>query len=122
MNETEFNASLRAVLRTQGLGGLHIREADIFGVSDLVIWRGRSLLAWAELKVDDRILEPQQHEFLMERDAESGSAYVIRYSNKTGVTQLARPVPQNKVVILATVPNYGLADWIRLFEYHRRPV
>lgn len=121
MTETEFNAAFRAVLRTQGLGGLHIREADQPGVSDLVVWQGRSLQAWAELKVDDRAVEPQQMQFLQERETESGSAYVIRFNNNTGLTYVARPLSTG-LVMVDVFPNFRLVKWKEFFGVNRRQV
>lgn len=78
MNETQFNAGLRAVLRAQGLGALHVREADQPGTADLLIWKGQRLLAWVELKIGDHEVEPQQWQFLEEQVKRGSSAYVVR--------------------------------------------
>lgn len=121
MNETEFNAALRGTLRVQGLKALHIREADETGVSDLVIWQGRTLVAWAELKVDNHELEGAQHQFLLDREKESGNAYLIRFSNTSGLTRVSRPVAEG-VLHVATVDNFRLTEWTAFFKWHRREV
>lgn len=117
--ETKFNSDFRAVLRAQGLGNLHIREADEPGASDLVVWQGRTILAWAELKVNDREVESQQYQFLMQRETEGGNAYVIRYSTTSGLVRVFRPIPEG-YQLLEVVNNFGLEKWGPFFQDHRR--
>lgn len=53
--ETEFNSDMRSALATQGYRALHIREAHITGVADLLVYKWlkgvQSICAWLELKV-----------------------------------------------------------------------
>lgn len=83
-DEGEFNALMRAVFRAQGLGAIHIREADSPGPSDLLVWSGSEILGWVELKIDGKPLEVSQVEFLRERDTESGNAYVFNLQRSVG--------------------------------------
>lgn len=78
-SETEFNARLRSVMRSQGLGAIHIRDASVVGVPDLVVYEEEHLLAWTELKYDDEEVRPSQVEFLRAHR----NSYVLRYSGKT---------------------------------------
>jgi hypothetical protein len=80
--ETAFNADLRAVLKAQGLGALHVRETDTPGAYDLLItldeqgWPPQHM--WAELKLMDKPLEPSQRTFWRERHALNEMLLVIR--------------------------------------------
>lgn len=80
--ETAFNADLRAVLKTQGLGALHVRETDTPGAYDLLISYTEHGLPpqhlWAELKLMDKPLEPSQRTFYRERHALDEMLLVIR--------------------------------------------
>lgn len=73
ITETEFNSAMREALRSQGYRVLHIREADITGVADLIVYKMISgyqrIYAWLEIKVrDDKnysgIPRPAQFEFM----------------------------------------------------------
>ena len=117
MSETKFNAELRAVLRAQGLRALHIREADQPGASDLVVWQGREILAWAELKVFPNTAEPHQTQFLEERQVEGGNAYVITLMGHVGRHHVQIAVLQfGKWVVTDVVTNYHKYDWRSYFE------
>jgi hypothetical protein len=80
--ETAFNADLRAVLKAQGLGALHVRETDTPGAYDLLVtideqgWPPQHL--WAELKLMDKPLEPSQRTFYREHHALNEMLLVIR--------------------------------------------
>lgn len=102
MTETKFNSELRSVLRAQGLGVLHIREADQPGPTDLLIWEGRRVLAWAELKVGDNDTDPQQDQFIKAREAEGGNAYVLTLD------------PEGSVEITIWDPLWEGGDWVTL--------
>ena len=91
MDETEFNGRMRVIFRSQGLNVLHIREADVPGPADLIVWRGRELLAWVELKVDEEEVRISQIEFLRDRRAEADNAYVFRYMNRSQLIRVYRP-------------------------------
>lgn len=80
-NEAEFNARMRAMFRHCGLQCLHIREADVPGPSDLVVWHGQQLVAWIELKIDNEEVRPSQKEFLRDRQLEGCLALVFRFRN-----------------------------------------
>jgi hypothetical protein len=125
VTETEFNADFRAVLRTQGLGNLHIREADQPGVSDLVIWQDRIILAWVELKVELNTPESHQDQWAKAREAESGNAYYIRLlDTKKGLVSvyILNPDFPNSWMCLSWGINYRLTKWAVYFEEHRRIV
>lgn len=55
MSETEFNSAMREALSSQGYRALHIREAHITGVADLIVYKTikgvQVIRAWLELKV-----------------------------------------------------------------------
>ena len=63
-DETEFNKWLRTRIRRRGYGCVHVREADTPGPLDLVVWWGTTMVAWIELKLDDRLVEASQIEFM----------------------------------------------------------
>lgn len=77
-SETAFNADLREVLKSQGLGVLHVRETDTPGAFDLLVNFRTSIRPswWVELKVMDEPLRPSQITFQRERNTES--MFVIR--------------------------------------------
>lgn len=55
ISETEFNSAMREALSSQGYRALHIREAHITGVADLIVYQTSKgvqvIRAWLELKV-----------------------------------------------------------------------
>lgn len=89
-DEGEFNALMRATFRAQGLGAIHIREADSPGPSDLLVWSVSEILGWVELKHNWKPLEVSQVEFLREQDTRSGNAYVFNYDGAKGMIQMLR--------------------------------
>lgn len=124
MNETKFNAELRAVLRVQGLQALHIREADQPGVSDLVVWRGRALVAWLELKIDDHEVEPQQEQFQKDRLKEGAEAYIVRLIGVVPSQVMVARYSEvyREFVTIAIVPDFYKEDWAKFFKEHRRVI
>lgn len=120
MNETEFNSKLRSVLRTQGLGVLHIREADQPGAADLVIWKDQRLLAWVELKIGDHEVEPQQWQFLEERVREGGEAYIIRLKTDFGrpfaVTMAVVKGNNHEAPVLGKHMDFHRVSWNQYFQ------
>lgn len=125
MNETKFNAELRAVLRSQGLGVLHIREADQPGPADLVIWQGPRLVAWVELKFGDHDTEPHQEQFIKARELEGGNAYVFTlWEDGEMSVDIWDPKWEGlgDWVTLDWIQKWRLINWPEFFETHNRPI
>lgn len=114
MNETQFNAELRAILRVQGWRALHIREADQPGAADLAIWQGPHSVTWAELKIEDHKVEPHQWQFLEERVQEGFNAYVIRLRG-TNAVEVARVVGHgHRLTDSVHVADFRKTNWTSL--------
>lgn len=78
-DETELNRSVRQALRQSGLSVVHIRETDVPGATDLVIWKGTEIMGWMELKMNDEAVRKSQIEFMNDRRKESDRVYVGRF-------------------------------------------
>lgn len=116
VSETQFNAALRDVLRGQGLKVLHLRECDQDGPSDLIVWRGIMVLAWAELKMNNEPLRPSQKEFLREVGP-AGNAYVIRCFGSVQVLVLRNDDPLwSSLKNVQWVPDFRTFDWSQGFR------
>lgn len=86
-SETAFNADLREVLRmTAGFSALHVREADLPGVFDLLVTEKLAAGAlprplrflWLELKVGNEEVRPSQVNFHRDRTALGESCLIGR--------------------------------------------
>lgn len=121
-DETWFNAFLREVMRAQGLRVIHVREADTPGPSDLIVWSGSEVLGWVELKVDGKPLEKSQKEFLRERDAEAGNAYVFNLNRKDGIIRTFRGADLlwNSLSTIDDVLDPAAISWKQWFWRNRR--
>lgn len=97
-NETKFNEAVRNLLTARGLQCVHVREAHKPGPLDLVVWWGRILVAWIELKVDDEEVRPSQKEFIRDNPK---SSLVLRWSNEREVLYVSEGHPEGKA-------HYGL--------------
>src|SRR2546421_11108117 len=84
-DETWFNDYLRGIFASQNLRAAHIRETDRPGFSDLLVWDRAEILGFVELKIDGKPLEVSQREFMRERDAEAGHAFVFTLNRKEGI-------------------------------------
>lgn len=115
-SETAFNADLREVLRAQGFGVIHVRDADTPGTYDLLItqvkegWPPHNL--WAELKVMDKELEPSQRTFYRTRLAMGDLLTVIRL--REDHTVLVRDGQDIKEHLW--VADYRIHDWKKTFS------
>lgn len=119
MNETAFNADLRAVMRTQGLGVLHIREADQPGTADLLIWQDwQSSSSWVELKVGDHQVEPHQWQFLEERAKEGFPCFVVTLKGGKGEpagVHVGRVAGRgHRCYYVGYKPDFHKVDWAKL--------
>lgn len=128
MLEIDFNSSMRSTLRLHGLNALHIREAEVPGPSDLIVWKGDKIIVWAELKVDDEPLRPSQVEFMRARDNESGNAVVIRMMGNTGIITVERPlkpdgwsVDNRDLIVLYRTMRQTEFDWALMLTRLKRP-
>jgi hypothetical protein len=83
-DETAFNAAVRGILRSRGLKCCHVRETDTPGPLDLVVWLGRVLVCWIELKLDDEEVRPSQVEFLRQNDT---CSMVLRWKNEEQIME-----------------------------------
>lgn len=121
-NEEWFNAQLRAVLRGQGLSCMHVRETEKPGAADLPVWRGAEIVGWLELKVGDHDLDPQQREFLRDRDAECGAAFVVRYRTDPILVTVERGSNQlwTQTEVVAEIIDWRLAPWQQMLWRLRR--
>lgn len=116
MNETKFNAELRAILRVQGWWALHIREADQPGAADLVMWQGPHSVTWAELKIEDHEVEPHQWQFLEDRVKEGFCAYVVRLRGSHAV-EVARVVGHgHKLTTPVHTADFRKAKWTEILR------
>lgn len=84
-SEAEFNTAVRGVLRGRGLQCIHVREADVPGPLDLVVWLGRALVCWIELKIDDQEVRPSQKEFIRDN---GNNCIVMRWLNDRQIIQV----------------------------------
>jgi uncharacterized protein YkuJ len=95
-DETAFNKWLRSRIRGRGYQCIHVREADFPGPLDLVAWRTRpcvnpaDTVIWIELKLDDRVVEPSQIEFMRAQQREGVSYCVVRYRHDTEFFEVSR--------------------------------
>lgn len=123
MTETDFNALMRAVFRVQGLRSYHIREADTTGLSDLIVYEGAHILAWAELKLENRPLEISQTQWLPEQDALSHNCFVIEHLDGPAA-RLKRPADGGKdwtrLDTCAMIRDVRTADWRYLFRQYTK--
>jgi len=78
-DETELNRSVRSAIRARGLAVVHIRETDVPGATDLVIWKGTDIRGWMELKMNDEAVRKSQIEFMNQRRKESDRVYLGRF-------------------------------------------
>lgn len=77
-------------MRSQGLGCLHIREADLPGPTDLLVWEDRTILGWIELKIEGGQLRASQIEFIRERTSERENVYVFSFDIQDGDIAICR--------------------------------
>lgn len=98
-DETAFNKWLRSQIRGRGYQCIHVREADFPGPLDLVVWKRRTCVGcdhstdrvfWIELKLDDRVVEPSQIEFMRAQQREGVSYCVVRYRHDTEIFEVSR--------------------------------
>lgn len=115
VNETDFNRQLRAAIDKGGVRCLHVREADIPGVTDLVVWEGVELLGWLELKIDDHPLETSQKEFMRERRKETDRVYVARFRSATQAVEVYRFKADGSESYLDFIEDYRAHNWTQLF-------
>lgn len=105
--EAQFNKDLRTILRRHGMVAIWVREADVVGVADLLVFKGQQIKAWLELKVDDEEVRPSQREFLRARDAEAGNAFVLRYISHTGNILVFRADAETPMAIARLESPWG---------------
>lgn len=122
-DEGEFNASLRGAMRAQGLGALHIREADSPGPSDLIVWSAAEILGWVELKIDNKPLEVSQREFLREQGAKGGNCFVFDLDRKGSRIVMLRGADPHwvELEIIDRTDNLHI-PWKNWFWRHKRDV
>lgn len=100
-DETAFNKWLRSRIRGRGYQCIHVREADFPGPLDLVAWRtvpcvnpgcdhSADTVVWIELKLDDRVVEPSQIEFMRAQQREGVGYCVVRYRHDTEIFEVSR--------------------------------
>jgi hypothetical protein len=123
VNETQFNAELRAIMRVQGLGVLHIREADQPGASDLVVWQGlRPTSVWVELKVGEHTVEPHQWQFLEDRVREGFDCFTVTLStnpNDPYGVHIGRVIGRgHKCYYVGYKSDYRRVDWSEIL-FHK---
>jgi hypothetical protein len=125
--EKDFNRDLRGLIRAQGLGAIHVVEADFDGVSDLIVYDGPLILGWLELKVDGEPLRPSQVEFLRDRDKATGNAFVVRMLSSSGIMSIERPrsdydwsTNNKELVVLHRTALLGNFDWKAFLTKYRR--
>jgi uncharacterized protein YkuJ len=112
-DETAFNKWLRSRIRGRGYQCLHVREADMPGPLDLVVWSSNTfvegvrqdLVSWIELKLDDREVETSQLEFLRTQHREGVKACVVRYRNDTEIFEVAQMDRGGKLRTVFSTPN-----------------
>lgn len=120
-DEDWFNKHLRDIYRSQNLQVLHIREADLPGPSDHVVWAGSEILGWVELKVFGKPLEVSQKEFLRRQDAEAGNAFMFNL-NRDGVIRAMRGTDYtwNGLELVEDILDPYAIQWKKWFWDHRR--
>lgn len=116
-SETAFNADLREVLKSQGLGVLHVRETDTPGAFDLLCtyedWRDKRMSVphfWVELKVMDEPLRPSQVTF--QRDRGTEVMFVLRLREGYSA-QLKNGDDKHEILWTA---DFRLHSWKHVFE------
>lgn len=126
-DEGEFNALMRAAFRAQGLGAIHIREADSPGPSDLLVWSGSEILGWVELKIDGKPLEVSQVEFMREQDSLSGNCFVFNLDRKASLVQVIRAPESGRwtrellgMQAIDAIPDINKASWKNWFWRNKR--
>lgn len=119
--ELRFMAALMETIRLQGLRCMHIIEADTRGPTDLLVWQGSEILGWIECKVDDRKVEPAQIEFLRDRDAESGAAFVFRLSTDEALIRVYRSESKlwRDLKVVDVIPDPDKVNWKLWFWKNR---
>lgn len=112
---------LMQIMRAQGLQALHIVEADKPGPADVLVWSGSEIMGWVECKVDDRAVEVSQREFLRERDAESGLAFVFRLSQDEALIRIYKGDNRlwNKLSVIDVIHDPDKINWRLWFWKHR---
>jgi len=121
-SETAFNADLREVLRAQGLGVVHVREADNPGVFDLHVSRSYRRrkdgplhphrYLWVELKIEHEELRPSQKTWARERVALGELLLVARLRTGEAI-QIMDYLSQREVLYL---PTFRLQNWTTLLD------
>lgn len=115
-DETALNKWLRSRIRGRGYQCIHVREADTPGPLDLLVWKIKgcvgpgcdhsvSSMTWIELKLDDRVVEPSQIEFMRTQQREGVSYCVVRYRHDTEmfeVSQLDRDAIELETIFSAS--------------------
>lgn len=110
-DETVFNKWMRSRIRGRGYQCIHIREADIPGPLDLLVWDAE-YPAWIELKLNDREVEPSQLEFLRAQYREGVRACVVRFWNGTKIFEVSQ---MGRAGTLGTIFSTG--DESKLLDY-----
>ena len=122
-SETVFNADLREVLRAQGFGVVHVREADNPGVYDLHVsstFQRRKngpmhphRYAWIELKIEHEELRLSQRGWARERTAAGELLLVARLRAGEGI-QLMDYLGLREVRYIL---NFRTQDWAGLLNH-----
>lgn len=110
-SETEFNLLMRGALLDQGHHNLHIREANVPGVSDLIIYTAADF--WVELKVDDEEVRPSQREFSRTLWDRHRNSFFLRLNRKTREITIydGRENPLTTVT-----SDVSATDWVQAFR------
>lgn len=108
-NETEFNGAVRDAFTAHGLRCVHVREAHVPGPLDLVVWKGRVMVAWIELKMDKEEVRPSQKEFIRQ---DPQRCLILRWSTKEQMVLIEWPSSPRQVPYRLTWDEFA-ADWSR---------
>lgn len=123
MNETEFNASLRGVMRAQGLRVTHVKEADQPGVLDLIVRAPGLPPVWMELKIGDEAVRPSQVDFIWEEmESDAGlPCLLVRLVNlphpRIGI-YVPRPGHKGEFMLKSQVPSFMVLNWTAFLIKH----
>jgi hypothetical protein len=117
-DETKFNAKLRRILKAQGFGVTHIREADEQGVFDLLVWKGRRMEAWVELKVRSEPMRESQTIWARKPELAAIPLMVARAIGPEHqvVVQVATDGDWHELTIVKAIDDYRTVWWASVFE------
>lgn len=109
-DETDLNRQVRGAIRRGGLPVVHIRETDIPGATDLLVWKNTEIMGWIELKMNYEAVRKSQVEFMNDRLKETNRVYLARFITSDDVLRIYR-WPAVDSYPMEVIKDFKTYDW-----------